>query len=119
MYTVSVFRAEAPQATASEGHAQGPYMAARVGFEPATLRTKGDESTNAPPHPTIIGYINVLINDDEIFYFRYYVGIALSCLLMMLVLFTSIGLCFGLCGEAPGDGARTCNRGVGASFLMA
>ena len=36
----------APQATASEGLAQGPYVAARVGFEPTTLRTKGAESTN-------------------------------------------------------------------------
>ena len=41
-------------ATASEGLAQGPYVAARAGFELATLRTKGDESTNEPPHPTSI-----------------------------------------------------------------
>ena len=27
-------------------------MAARAGFEPTTLRTKGDESTNKPPRPT-------------------------------------------------------------------
>ena len=27
----------------SEGLAQGPYMAARVGFEPATFRTHGTE----------------------------------------------------------------------------
>src|SRR6218665_1331470 len=35
-------------ATASEGLAQGPYVAARAGFEPTTLRTKGVESTNEP-----------------------------------------------------------------------
>ena len=35
--------AEALQATASEGLAQGPHVAARVGFEPATLRTEGTE----------------------------------------------------------------------------
>ena len=35
---------------ASEGLAQGPYVAARVGFEPATLRTQGTEPTNEPPH---------------------------------------------------------------------
>ena len=46
------FHAEAPQATASEGLAQGPYVAARARFETATLWTKGVESTNAPPHPT-------------------------------------------------------------------
>src|SRR6218665_124060 len=40
--------AEAPQATASEGLAQGPYVAASAGFEPA----KGIDSTNAPPRPT-------------------------------------------------------------------
>ena len=44
--TVSEFHAKAQQATASEGLVQGPYVAARTGFEPATLRTKGAESTN-------------------------------------------------------------------------
>ena len=48
---VSEFHAEASQATASEGLAQGPYVAARVGLEPAPLRTKGDEPTNKPPLP--------------------------------------------------------------------
>src|SRR6218665_7775 len=47
-YTLSEFHAEAPQATASEELA----VAAREGFEPATLRTKGAESTNEPPRPT-------------------------------------------------------------------
>src|SRR6218665_3875849 len=32
--------------------AQGPYMVARAGFEPATLRTNGNESANVPPRPT-------------------------------------------------------------------
>ena len=43
------FYAEAPQAIVSEGLAQGPYVAARVGVEPMTLRTKGVDSINAPP----------------------------------------------------------------------
>jgi len=34
------------------GLAQGPYVAARAGFEPMTLWTKGDESTNVPPRPS-------------------------------------------------------------------
>jgi len=42
--TVLEFHAEEPQATVSEGLAQGPYVAATAGFEPVTLRTKGDES---------------------------------------------------------------------------
>jgi len=32
----------------SEGLAQGPYVAAGVGFEPATLRTQGTELTTEP-----------------------------------------------------------------------
>src|SRR6218665_2602603 len=52
--TVSEFHAEAPQATVNERRVQGPYVAARARFEPATLRMKGVESTNAPPRTTII-----------------------------------------------------------------
>src|SRR6218665_3418331 len=37
----------------SKGLAQGPYVAARAGVEPMTLRIKGVDSTKAPPHPTI------------------------------------------------------------------
>ena len=40
------------QNTVGEELAQGPYVAATEGFEPVTLRTKGDESTNEPPRPT-------------------------------------------------------------------
>src|SRR6218665_73480 len=50
--TVSEFHAEAPQATASEGLVQGPYMATSTRFEPTSLRTKGDKSTNEPPRLT-------------------------------------------------------------------
>ena len=50
---MSEIHTKAPQATASEGLAQGPYMLARVGFEPTTLRKKGYESTNEQPYPTI------------------------------------------------------------------
>ena len=51
---MSEFHAVAPQATASEGLAQGPYVAVIVGFEPTTLRSTGIESTNEPPRPTIL-----------------------------------------------------------------
>src|SRR6218665_1206293 len=51
---VSEFDAEAPQATASEELAQGPYVAAKTGLKPTTFQTKGVESTNEPPCPTII-----------------------------------------------------------------
>jgi len=56
---MSKFHAEAPQATGSEGLAQGPYMAARAGFERTTLRTKGDESTNEPSCLTTVTYANM------------------------------------------------------------
>src|SRR6218665_2329004 len=45
--------AEALQAIAGKGLAQGPYMAARAGFEPTTLRSNDVASTNAPPCPTV------------------------------------------------------------------
>ena len=37
------------QAATSEGLAQGPYVAARVGFEPVTLQMQGSELTTDPP----------------------------------------------------------------------
>src|SRR6218665_18083 len=42
--------------TVSEGLAQCPYVAAGAEFEPTTLRSKGSDSTNAPPHPHNVGY---------------------------------------------------------------
>ena len=38
----------------SKGLALGLYLAARVGFEPATLWTQGSELTTEPPCPTMI-----------------------------------------------------------------
>src|SRR6218665_2051897 len=37
--------------TVGKGLAQGPYMAARAGVEPTTLRLRVVASTNAPPCP--------------------------------------------------------------------
>ena len=39
----------------SEGLAQGPYVEARVRFEPATFRTQGTEPTNEPSRLTKVG----------------------------------------------------------------
>src|SRR6218665_3612889 len=51
--TVSEFHARrSAQATAGKGLARGPYMAARAGVEPTTLRLRVISSTNAPPCPT-------------------------------------------------------------------
>ena len=48
------FQTEAPQDTANEGLAQGPYVAARAGFKPATLQTKVAESTIELPRLTYV-----------------------------------------------------------------
>src|SRR6218665_32855 len=50
-YCMGVSR-RSTQATASKGLAQGPYVAARAGVEPTTLRLKVIVSTKAPPRPT-------------------------------------------------------------------
>src|SRR6218665_919816 len=60
--TAPEFHAEVPQATMSEGLAQGPYLVARVGVETMNLRTKGVDSTNVPPTPhNYLMYIAFLI----------------------------------------------------------
>ena len=57
-------------------------------------------------------------DDDDDDVSRYNVGIALSCMLLVLVAFMYLGLCFGACGESPGEGAGLCNRGTGACLLL-
>ena len=51
------FHAEAPQATVSYGLAQGPYVTARAGVEPTTLRLKAIDSTNAPSRHTSVPHL--------------------------------------------------------------
>src|SRR6218665_1532656 len=59
--TVSEFHTEALQATASEELAQGPYVAARREFEPATLQTQGTVLTNVPHRPTIVEAVKLRV----------------------------------------------------------
>ena len=59
---MSEFHAEAPQATASEELAQSPYVAAKAGFEPTTLRSTAIDSSNEPPRPHKRCVINVIIS---------------------------------------------------------
>ena len=49
---MSEFHAEVLQTIANEGLAQGPYVVARAGVEPTTLRLKAIDSTNVPPCST-------------------------------------------------------------------
>src|SRR6218665_985771 len=51
-YSIGVSR-RSEHATAGKGHAQGPYVSARAGVEPTTLRLKVIVSTKAPPRPTM------------------------------------------------------------------
>jgi len=57
---MSEFHAKTPHATASEGLAQCPNVAARAGFEHAILRTKGAEHSNEPPHYYYYGLLGLL-----------------------------------------------------------
>src|SRR6218665_3184388 len=50
------------QATTSKGLAQGPYVQARVGFEPATLQTQGTELTTEPPRSFGFKFINSVLS---------------------------------------------------------
>jgi len=58
---VPEFHAEAPQETASEGLAQGPYVAAKAGFKPATLQTSNlPMSYQAPQFDVHVCTSNIL-----------------------------------------------------------
>src|SRR6218665_2686018 len=50
-YCIGVSR-RCAQATAGKGLVQGPYVAARAGIEPTTLRLKVINSTQVPSRPT-------------------------------------------------------------------
>src|SRR6218665_341812 len=52
------------QATAGKELAQGPYVAARAGVEPTTLRLKVIVSTKVPPRPTKLVVVAVLKPDE-------------------------------------------------------
>src|SRR6218665_864916 len=54
MDSVSEFQVKAPQANASEGLPQSPYVAARARFKSTTFWMKGVYSTNKPPRPTTV-----------------------------------------------------------------
>src|SRR6218665_2127074 len=55
--TVPEFRSQATQATLREGLDQGLYLSGRAGVDLMTLRTKGGDSTNTTPTPSIFIYL--------------------------------------------------------------
>jgi len=56
------FTPKRPQTTAGKGLAQGPYVMARAGVEPTTLRLKVIDSTKAPSRPMIT---DIVRTDDS------------------------------------------------------
>jgi len=51
--------------------------------------------------------------------YRYYVGLGMSSLLLLILVCFIMGLFYGMCGKRPGGlyGEECCNRGTGANFL--
>src|SRR6218665_3377491 len=90
---VSEFHAEVTWTTVSEELAKGPYVAARPGFEPTTLRSTAIDSTNEPPRPTIVlSEIHYTLNAspiDSISSFILSVSRSLACLGLPLFPFNS------------------------------
>lgn len=55
----------------------------------------------------------------RIYYFRYYLGLSISGILLTVLMCLTCGLLCGICGKRPdGYGDDCCNKGSGARFLM-
>lgn len=51
--------------------------------------------------------------------YNYYIGLALSSVLLLVLLCVVLGLLCGICGKRPdGYGDDCCNKGAGSRFLM-
>ncbi|XP_066159233.1 prominin-like protein isoform X2 [Euwallacea fornicatus] len=51
--------------------------------------------------------------------YRYYVGIAISCALLLVTVCILLGLICGVCGKRPdGYSDNCCNKGAGSNFLL-
>lgn len=51
--------------------------------------------------------------------YRYYAGLGISSVLLIVLVFITFGLLCGICGKRPdGYGDDCCNKGAGARFLM-
>lgn len=56
---------------------------------------------------------------DEYSMYRFYVGIGVSSVLLLVLLCITFGLLCGICGKRPdGYGDDCCNKGAGSRFLM-
>lgn len=51
--------------------------------------------------------------------YNYYIGLALSSTLLLVLLCVVLGLLCGICGKRPdGYGDDCCNKGAGSRFLL-
>lgn len=51
--------------------------------------------------------------------YRYYAGLGISSVLLIVLVFITFGLLCGICGKRPdGYGDDCCNKGAGARFLL-
>ena len=52
-------------------------------------------------------------------YYRYYAGLTVSCIMLLILLLATLGLFYGFCGKRPdGYGDDCCSRATGARFLI-
>ena len=58
---------------------------------------------------------------DEYGIYVYYIGLGMSCLVLLILSCHILGLFYGFCGKRPGNvyGDECCNRGTGANWLLA
>lgn len=57
---------------------------------------------------------------DEYGVYVYYIGLGMSCLVLLILSCHILGLFYGFCGKRPGNvyGDDCCNRGTGANWLL-
>ncbi|KAJ9580215.1 hypothetical protein L9F63_004158, partial [Diploptera punctata] len=52
-------------------------------------------------------------------YYRYYAGLTISCIMLLILVLVTFGLFYGFCGKRPdGYGDDCCSRATGARFLI-
>ncbi|KAJ8928357.1 hypothetical protein NQ314_019088 [Rhamnusium bicolor] len=66
---------------------------------------------------TIILNMNMYIKNFG--HYRYYAGLAISCILLLVTICIALGLVCGICGKRPdGYSDNCCNKGAGSQFLI-
>lgn len=76
------------------------------------VKTQIDSAAN-PVLDSMRSTINV--NGDR----RYYVGLTVSCVMLLVTVCIVFGLICGVCGKRPdGYSDNCCNKGTGSSFLL-